>query len=282
MSWRKATSFMPKTTQHPSRTSPRPAPQRTAAERRRLITQRDDWLREIAPDSLFHSILDHFPHLHFFAKNRSGEVMFASRSIRALYGLSDDAEIVGFTDFDLNPGGMAESYVQDDARIFATGNPIVGRVELWWNSQGMPDWYVVTKAPIWSRRGRIIGVMGVSQHYEGSASSSAPWQEIASAVQAIRRNYRDPVSIEQLAQAAGLSKRQLERKFRTVLGVTPQEFLIKTRVLAACHALRGSDAPLASIATDCGFYDQSSFTEHFRRRVGLTPRAFRQAAAPRA
>lgn len=269
---------MPNTTRSPSKTTPLPAPKRTAAERRSLLAQRDDWLRDIAPNSHFHSILDHFPNLHFFAKNRSGEVMFASPSIRALYGLRSDEDIVGLTDYDLNPGGMAEGYVQDDARIFATGKPIVGRVELWWNSQGMPDWYVVTKVPIWSRRGRIIGVMGISQQYEGSARSGAPWQEIESTVNAIRGGFREALSIEKLAQAAGLSKRQLERKFRAVLGVTPQEFLIRTRVLAACHALRGSDAPLASIATDCGFYDQSSFTEHFRRRVGVTPRAFRQTA----
>ena len=258
----------------------RKTPRRSAPEKSLLIAQRDEWVREIAPESLFHSLFDELPGLHFFAKNRRGEVMFASRSIRTLYGLSDDAEIVGLTDFDLNPDRMAEAYVKDDAQIHATGKPIIGRIELWWNSQGMPDWYVVTKVPIWSRRGRVIGVMGVSQHYEGRARSEAPWHEIASAVKLIREGFREPLSIEQLAHVAKLSKRQLERKFRAVFAVTPQEFLIKTRVLAACRTLRETDAPLAAIATDCGFYDQSSFTEHFRRRVGLTPRAFRQAAAP--
>lgn len=254
----------------------------SAAERRRRIAQRDAWVREIAPGSLFHALFDRLPGLHFFAKNRRGELMFASKGIRALYGLRDDAEVIGLTDFDLNPDRMAEGYVRDDARIYATGKPIAGRVELWWDPQGMPDWYVVTKLPVWSRRGRVIGVMGVSQHYEGRARLTAPWREIASAVRHIRGNFRGPLRIAELARVARLSRRQIERKFHAVLGVTPQEFLIKTRVLAACRALRETCAPLAAIAADCGFYDQSSFTEHFRRRVGQTPRAFRRAAAMRA
>lgn len=207
--------------------------------------------------------------------------MFASRSIRELYGLRGEADVIGLTDFDLNPEGMAAGYVSDDERIYATGRPIAGHVELWWDPQGMPDWYVVTKLPVWSRRGRIIGVMGVSQHYEGRARLSAPWREIASGVRHIRDRFRGPLRIGELARLARLSRRQLERKFRAVLGVTPQEFLMKTRVLSACRALRETTASLAQIATDSGFYDQSSFTEHFRRRIGQTPGAYRRLAMQR-
>lgn len=76
-----------------------------------------------------------------------------------------------------------------------------------------------------------------------------------------------------------LAQRQLERKFHDILGISPQEFLIKTRVLAACHALRRADASLSGIAANCGFYDQSSFTEHFRHHVSQTPREFRRSMA---
>jgi len=69
----------------------------------------------------------------------------------------------------------------------------------------------------------------------------------------------------------------MERRFRNILGVSPREFLIKTRVLAACHALRQTSAPLADVAADCGFCDQSFFTRHFRRHVGQTPREYRAA-----
>ncbi|MFA7005986.1 MAG: PAS domain-containing protein, partial [Verrucomicrobiia bacterium] len=130
------------------------------------LAQREAWLRQIAPTSLFHVLFDHLPGLHFFAKNRRGETMFASSSVRKLYDLHDEADVIGLTDFDLNPPVMAKGYVADDARIYRTGEPVLRRVELWWDARGIPDWYQVTKLPIRSRRGVIIGIMGVLQRYE--------------------------------------------------------------------------------------------------------------------
>ena len=266
----KATAKQPK--------HPRATRLSTAAKKQRLA-QRDAWLRQIAPTSLFHTLLDSLPGLHFFAKNRRGELMFLGRSQCERYGLLEESDVIGLTDFDLNPANMAEGYVADDAQIYRTGEPILRRVELWWDAQGIPDWYQVTKLPIRSRRGAIIGIMGVLQRYEGTVHLAMPWKEIDAAVRYIRETFRGPLNVADLAKRTGLSSRQLERKFHSILGVSPQEFLIKTRVLAACHALRHSTASLADIATDCGFYDQSSFTEHFRRHVGQTPREFRLAIA---
>ena len=58
--------------------------------------------------------------------------------------------------------------------------------------------------------------------------------------------------------------------------MSPQEFIHKTRVQAGCKLLKQSDAPISSIATDCGFCDQSSFTSYFRRYLGITPLQFRK------
>jgi AraC-like DNA-binding protein len=265
-----ATLYSPKTRLHPLR-------RRGAAERRRWLARRESWLRAIAPTSSFHALFDNLPGLHFFAKNRRGQMMFLSRGIRERYGLREEGEVIGLTDFDLNPDGMAAGYTSDDERIYATGEPIIGHVEMWWDSQGIPDWYAVTKMPIRSRRRRIIGIMGVMQEYEGRAKLAAPWREILPAVGLIREKFQTPITIENLARLARLSTRQLQRKFQAVFGLTPQEFLIKTRVSAACRALCESDMSLAGVAADCGFYDQSSFTRHFRQRVGMTPKQFRQS-----
>jgi AraC-like DNA-binding protein len=63
---------------------------------------------------------------------------------------------------------------------------------------------------------------------------------------------------------------------RNAFGIGPQEYLVKTRVLAAIRLLRGTDRGLAEIVLDCGFCDQSAFTSHFRRCVGMTPSRFRR------
>jgi AraC-like DNA-binding protein len=242
---------------------------------KRLLAQREAWVHQIAPTNLFHNLFDLIPGTYFFAKNRRGQIMFTCAASRRLYRINKETESIGITDFDINPPDMAESYVHDDARIYATGEPVLNRVELWFDEQGMPDWFVVNKIPIRSRGGKIVGIMGFSQSYEGRARLLAPFAGISKAVAHIRKNYQMEISIKELARASGLSQRQLERKFQAAFAVSPQDFLIKTRLLAASRLLRESDESLVQIAFDCGFTDQSAFSLHFRRHFGITPRDFR-------
>jgi AraC-like DNA-binding protein len=244
-----------------------------------LIAARDHWLRAIDPNHQFHRILDLLEGIYFFAKNRAGELMLVSQSTLARYGMADELEILGKTDFDLNPEAMAEGYVSGDVRIYETGEPILDHMELWFDAQGIPDWYIVHKLPIRSRDGEIIGIMGILQSYRGRERLVQPMFDIAPLVAHIRQKYREPIRIQDLAATAAISLRQLERKFKAAFGIGPQEFLIRTRILAACHALRESDRGLAEIAAEHGFYDQSSFTQHFKRHIGQTPTQFRRSSA---
>jgi AraC-like DNA-binding protein len=249
------------------------------ASTQRLVAARDAWLHEIDPNHHFHRILDLLDGVYFFAKNRAGETMLVSQSILARYEMTDELEMLGKTDFDLNPEAMAQGYVSDDARIYETGEPILDRIELWFDEQGIPDWYVVHKLPIRSRSGEIIGVMGILQSYRGRERLVQPLFEISTTVEYIRKKYHESIRIEDLAEMAALSVRQLERKFNAAFGIGPQEFVIRTRILAACHALRESDLGLAEIAAEHGFCDQSSFTQHFKHHIGQTPTQFRRSSS---
>jgi len=97
-------------------------------------------------------------------------------------------------------------------------------------------------------------------------------------VEYLREHFRDKISIENLAKVAGLSSRQFGRCFAEAYGISPQTFLIKMRVQAACELLRNSNDELADIAMSLGFYDQSSFTLQFRQHMGQTPRRYRAQA----
>ncbi len=82
------------------------------------------------------------------------------------------------------------------------------------------------------------------------------------------------VDLAQLSQIAGLSRFHLIRAFRANLGMTPHEWLLDRRIRHACGLLAKGE-PLAEVATDCGFFDQSHFTRAFKRRMGVTPGVFR-------
>lgn len=255
----------------PLRKRDRPAPEIDRWKRRR-----EGWVASLDPTSHFHRLFDHIPGLHFFAKDREGRLMFASRGLRERYSMRDETEILGLTDFDLNPDLMARAYVGDDRRLLAGETEGIERIELWWDSQGMPDWFMVTKLPLRDRAGKIAGVMGLLRRPDESDRELPVFQTVARAAERMRRDFARPVTIEEVARMCGQSVRQLQRRFRTAFGISPQEFLLKTRVLAAQRLLESTSRNASEIAKLCGFVDASSFAQHFRKRIGMTPSEYRE------
>jgi AraC-like DNA-binding protein len=248
------------------------APASRRAEKARALQQA--FLREMSTLTLFHRVFDALPGLHFFAKDRSGQLLFVSRGILEHHHLAEEWEAVGKTDFDLNPGSYAKPFVADDEVVYATGEPMLNRVEIWFDRVGLPDWFVTNKFPIRDRKGRIIGIMGTMESCAERRVGAEPFVEIQPAVNELRRRRADPPSIAEAAKVCGLSVRQLQRKFQAIYGMSPQTFQMKTRIRAACDALRRTNSSIAQIAGEVGFSDQSSFTLHFRKHTGTTPRRY--------
>ena len=235
----------------------------------------------LEPERLFQRLFDHMPGVFFFAKNAEGRLMFASEGLLQRYGMKDDSDFIGRTDFDLNPDAMAQAYVNDDRHLLEGRAKVVERIELWWDRQGMPDWFVVTKLPLYDRRGRVQGVMGTLRRPDESERQLPVFQTVARAVEILRSEFAGQISIAEVAERCGQSLRQLQRRFRTSFGISPLEFLIKTRVLATGRLLEETSLGVGEIARQCGFADASSFTQHFRRRTGSLPAAHRRAVRAR-
>ena len=255
---------------------PRERPQRPAVEIARWRKERNSWIAALEPALLFQRLFDHIPGLYFFAKNKEGRLMFASQGLLRRYQMRDDSEFIGRTDFDINPETMAQAYVDDDKRILAGKAKLIERIELWWDTQGMPDWFLVTKLPLYDKRKRVQGVMGALRRPDEAERRLPVFQTVAQAVEIIRRDFAQPLIIEELARSCGQSLRQLQRRFQSAFGITPQEFLIRTRVLASVRLLEETSLTATEIARRCGFVDASSFTQHFRRRMGQSPAAYRR------
>jgi AraC family transcriptional regulator len=79
-----------------------------------------------------------------------------------------------------------------------------------------------------------------------------------------------------LAQQLGVSSATFFRDFRTAFGCSPGEYQRRLRIAAAMDALRTTAKPIAQIAAECGFCDQSHLNRSFRRAVGLSPAEFRR------
>ncbi len=87
-----------------------------------------------------------------------------------------------------------------------------------------------------------------------------------------------PIDLEDAAAQAGLSPFHFLRLFRHVLGVTPHQYLVRSRLRHAARRLADDDSPITDIAYDVGFGDLSNFVRTFHRAAGASPLRFRQAS----
>jgi len=113
----------------------------------------------------------------------------------------------------------------------------------------------------------------------GGRSAAAPARSPA-AVRAVRdllaERLADPPSLEDLARESGMSPFALVRAFRSETGLPPHAYVNHLRVRLARQLLDGGAAP-ADVAARAGFADQAHLTRHFKRVVGVPPRAYQRA-----
>ncbi len=88
----------------------------------------------------------------------------------------------------------------------------------------------------------------------------------------------EPVDLDGAAEQAGLSPFHFLRLFARVVGVTPHQYLVRSRLRHAARLLADDARPITDVALDVGFADLSNFVRTFHRAAGVSPRAFRNAA----
>jgi AraC family transcriptional regulator len=106
-----------------------------------------------------------------------------------------------------------------------------------------------------------------------------PRCRLRAVVEYVEENLDAGLSLERMAAVARLSVYHFARQFKAATGLPPHQYVIARRVERARRLLQGDgDLSLADVAADAGFSDQSQFSHHFRRLVGVTPRQFRMSA----
>jgi AraC family transcriptional regulator len=106
-----------------------------------------------------------------------------------------------------------------------------------------------------------------------------PRRKLHTVIEYIMENLEGNPTLAQMAAVANLSPYHFARQFKASTGLAPHQYLISCRIERAQHLLRAHDElGLAEVALRVGFSDQSKFSFHFKRLVGLTPRQFRLSA----
>lgn len=219
-------------------------------------------------------LFDAVPDVLFFVKDRERRYTHANVTIVHRLGLKSRSGVIGKRVEDVYPGGLSATYAQQDRQVLA-GEVIDNLLELQLFPNRGPGWCLTCKRP-WRKDGKIIGLIGISRDLDLGQSDSrgSMYERVRLALAYLNLHYAESIRMQVLMDITGFSLSKLERAFRRVFQMTPQQVLLKLRVQMAMHHLQRFDS-IASVSQACGFTDQSAFTRQFRSVVGMTPSEYR-------
>jgi AraC-like DNA-binding protein len=125
--------------------------------------------------------------------------------------------------------------------------------------------------------GRFVEVVSGKPRKAGPDAARDRRRAVETALWIDAHSHR-PIDLEDAAAQAGISPFHFLRLFSDVLGVTPHQYLLRSRLRHAARRLADDDSPITDIAYDVGFGDLSNFVRTFHRAAGASPLRFRQAS----
>lgn len=235
-------------------------------------------LSQLAAPIVTGELFDLVPDTVFFLKDRAGRYIAVNQTLVERCGLRSKADLLGRTVAEIFPGELAASYAEQDRLVLQGGEAIANKLELHLYPSRQPGWCLTTKLPLRDKHGRIAGLAGLSRDIGTPADSGAMPPPLVEAVEFVRRSYAESLTPAILSARVGMPTPKFTRLVKRLLGMTPGQLILQTRLQAAARLLRDEEHSVSEVAVACGFYDHSSFTRHFKSPTGLTPLIYRAAA----
>ena len=233
-------------------------------------------LAAITPPFSGEALFDRMPDTVFFIKDADGTYVCVNQTLVARCGKSRKDQLLGQSPISLFGSELGSAFETQDHEVIASGEPLNDRLELHLRPDGSIGWCLTTKTPLKNAAGDVVGIAGISRDLAQPDDESDDYHLLSRAIELAKRRIADPPSLQEMAAVADMSVYRLDRRMRLIFGLSTGQWLLKTRIESACHALRDRERPIADIAVACGYSDQSCFTRQFRRMTAHTPAEFRR------
>jgi AraC family transcriptional regulator len=126
---------------------------------------------------------------------------------------------------------------------------------------------------------QLIRHISAPRRPERGRDGVLPRGRLRAVVEFVEEHLDASLMLEQMAAVARLSPYHFARQFKAATGLPPHQYVIMRRVERARQFLQaGTGLSLAEVAAHAGFSDQSQFSHHFKRLIGVTPGQFRMSA----
>ena len=225
---------------------------------------------------IIESLFDCLPDTVYFTKDIHGCYLNVNDTLVERCGLHHKSELIGQSPTQVLGSQFGVSYEQQDRLVIDTGESIHNKLELHVYPNRKIGWCLTNKHALFDEQNRLIGVAGVSQDLRTPDVSNSEYKQLGLAIDHVMQNLDETPNIDALSEMTGLSAYQLDRRIRRIFGLTTGQWILKLRLDHARHQLTGTDKPIAVIALDSGYDDQSAFTRQFRKATGFTPSQFRK------
>lgn len=219
------------------------------------------------------ALFDALPDVVFFIKDLSGHYTHCNLTLVRRLGRRQRSEIIGRSPVDVFPPPFGSSYVAQDQRVLA-GESIDNQLEVHLYPNRLPGWCLTFKQPL-VEDGAVSGIIGVSRDLGQPDGKHSAITRLDRVVAHMNAHFSDDLRMTDMAALVGLSLAQLERHFRKVFQLTPQQQLKRIRIEAAMRQLHAGDDTITDIGLRCGFSDQSAFARQFKSTVGIPPSEYR-------
>lgn len=220
-------------------------------------------------------LFDGVPDIVFFVKDAAGRYMAVNDTLAARCGLAGKDAALGLTADEIFPPPLGQAFARQDLEVLRRGNPIRDHLELHLYPGGRSGWCLTYKEPVMGKNGKVAGICGISRDVHSPGEQGEDFAALSGVIGHIHRHYDEALRLPALAEMAGLSIYQFDRRIRSLFRVTAGQYLVKVRIDAACLRLSTTHEPIAQIALSCGYSDQSAFSRQFKQAVGISPLAYR-------
>lgn len=213
----------------------------------------------------------------FFIKDADGRYAAVNDTLVGRCGLRDKEQLIGHKPSEYQGSLLGSSSEAQDRRVLTSGQAITKQLELHIYPNRNIGWCLTTKLPLFDADRKVVGLVGVSQDLRLPDMTTADYEQVATAVRYAEKNISAAPTVRMLADAASMSPYCLDRRMQRVFGLTTGQWMLKLRLDIASEQLIESDLPIATVAQNVGYSDQSAFTRQFCRATGLSPTKFRLA-----
>ncbi len=228
------------------------------------------------PIAALEQMFDQVPETAFFIKDGQGRYVTVNHSLLARHGLTCKRDAIGKRPSDICSGDFGKLPSEQDSLVLESGVPIIDHLEMQWEMPGRPVWCLTTKIPLKDNHGRVIGIVGFSRDVRTTVAPSAVPATFALAIEQFERELPSEATPAWLAKLAQMPSHRFARTMKLIFGLTPSQYIAKSRLGKASNLLLQTNRSISEIAQICGYFDHSAFSRAFKKATGASPINFRR------